>query len=256
LGAAASALALDPASKPEIVVYAATSTRDALQAVERIYERDHAVDLVFNFGSSGDLANQIVAAAKADVFLSADEREMDKVGAAGLVVPGTRRPLLSNQLVVIEPVGEASRFTLPFDAAQLATARIRRLSLGNVETVPAGRYAKAWLEARGVWPAVAERVLPGIDVRAALAAVESAAADAGIVYRTDVARSAKARVVYAVPVEEGSKIAYPVAVIAPEPTADRAQARAFIEFLGSPSARTVFEDAGFVALPAPHGRRP
>lgn len=236
------------AAKVELLVYAATSTRDALQALEPAYERDHRVDLVFNFGSSGDLSKQIVSAAKADVFLSADENEMDKVEAAQLVAAGTRRALLSNQLVVVEPSDAPSIFTAPFTPAQLADARVVRLSLGNVETVPAGRYAKAWLERCGVWKDVSERVLPGVDARAALAAVESGGAQAGIVYRTDAARSKKARVVFTVPAEEGPTISYPVAVIAGRPS--EKEGRTLVDFLGSPAARAEFEARGFVFLPA------
>lgn len=248
--AAPSAAALDaaPRAKVELTVYAATSTREVLQVLEPAYERDHQIDLVFNFGSSGDLSKQIVAAAKADVFLSADEKEMDQVEEARLVASGTRRALLSNQLAVIEPTGAPSIFMSLFEPTQLADPRIKRLSLGHVETVPAGRYAKAWLEKTGTWKDVSERVLPGVDVRAALAAVESAGAQAGIVYRTDVARSKKARIVFVVPMDQGPKISYPVAVIAGRPT-DK-EARAFVEFLASPAARAAFEEAGFVFLPS------
>lgn len=241
------------AAPVEVVVYAATSTRDALQSLEASYERDHGVDLVFNFGSSGDLSKQIIAAAKADVFLSADDKEMDKVEEAKLVAAGARQALLSNQLVVVEPADAPSIFTTPFEPSQLADPKVERLSLGNVETVPAGRYAKAWLEKTGTWKDVSDRVLPGVDVRAALAAVESAGAQAGIVYRTDVARSKKARIVFAVPIDQGPKISYPVATIAGRP-ADT-QARAFVDFLASPSARTVFEEFGFIFLP-PAPERP
>lgn len=241
------------AAPVEIVVYAATSTRDALQALEAPYEKDHGVDLVFNFGSSGDLSKQIVAAAQADVFLSADEKEMDKVQQAELVAPGTRRPLLSNRLVVVEPADGPSPFSAPFAPAQLADARIERLSLGNVETVPAGKYAKAWLEKSGVWKDVSARVLPGVDVRAALAAVESAGAQAGIVYKTDVARSKRARIVFEVPLEEGPKISYPVAVMAGR-TAD-GEARHFVEHLASPEAGAVFGEFGFLFLPAAEVRK-
>jgi len=237
----------------EISVYAATSTRDALQALEPGYERAHGVDLVFNFGSSGDLSNQIVAAAKADVFLSADEKEMDKVAGAKLLIPETRQALLSNQLVVIEPADVPSIFSIPFEPSQLANPKLRRLSLANVETVPAGRYAKAWLERTGAWKDVSERVLPGVDIRAALAAVESGGAQAGIVYRTDVARSRKARTVFAVPREEGPRISYPVAVIAGRPREE--EARGLVGFLASADARKAWEESGFVFL-APRSADP
>jgi molybdate transport system substrate-binding protein len=236
--------ATDTPQPVEFAVYAATSTRDALQALEADYEREHGVDLILNFGSSGDLSRQIVAAAEADVFLSADERELDRVEAAGLTLAGTRRALLSNQLVVIEPDHGDSIFSAPFDPAQLAGPRVELLSLADVETVPAGRYAKAWLESRGVWPSVAGRVLPGVDARAALAAVESGGAQAGIVYRTDAARSAAARIVHAVPVEEGPQISYPVAVLSGRP--HEARARELVDFLASPAATAVFEAHGFL----------
>lgn len=233
-------------TKIELMVYAAASTRDALQAFEQDYERAHAVDLVWNFGSSGDLAQQIVAAHQADVFLSAGAKELDLVAAAQLVASGTRRDLLANQLVVIEPADAPSAFTAPFAPAQLAGAHVRQLSLANVETVPAGRYAKAWLQQTGVWPNVQARVLPGVDVRAALAAVASGGAQAGVVYRTDATSSQNVRVVHAVPVDDGPRITYPICVLEGRPHA--AEARAFVEFLGSAPARGVFERFGF--LPA------
>ena len=236
-----------PSRKVELAVYAATSTRDALQALGAAYEADHPVDLVFNFGSSGDLSRQIVSAAKADVFLSADEKEMDEVEAAHLVASGTRRILLSNQLAVIEPADGSSIFTAPFEASQLADPRLVHLSLADVEAVPVGRYAKAWLEKTGTWKDVSHRVLPGVDARAALAAVESGGAQAGIVYMTDVARSKKARALYSVPIDQGPRISYPVAAIAGRP--NEKEARAFVLFLASPAVRATFEELGFLFLP-------
>lgn len=237
--------------KTELTIYAAASTRDALNTIQKHYaEIAPSIQLVFNFGSSGDLSRQIIAAAKADVFLSADEKEMDRVAKEKLVLEGTRRDLLSNQLVVIEPVDsehpEASIFSKPFTPSQLARPEVKLLSLANVDTVPAGRYAKAWLEKTGTWKDVSERVLPGVDVRAALGAVESAGAQAGIVYKTDVARSKKARIVFAVRLEAGPKITYPVAVIAGRPA--EKESRAFVEYIASPKARASFEELGFIVL--------
>jgi len=235
-------------ARVELVVYAATSLRDALQELGGEYERARPVELVFHCGSSGDLARQIVAARAADVFLSAGEAEMDFVAAAGLLEEGTRRALLSNQLVVIEPAGEAgsvSRFAEPFAAEQLAAEGIDRLSLAHPEAAPAGRYAKAWLERRGVWERVRERVVPAIDVRAALAAVESGGAQAGIVYRTDAAQSSRVRIVHAVRRSEGPPISYPCAVLKGREHAG--EARAWIEFLATRGSQAVFERHGFLA---------
>lgn len=247
--AAAGCADADSAVRTELVVYAAASTRDALRELATLYESTHPIDLVLCFGASGDLANQIAAAAKADVFLSAGEEEMDRLEDAGLLAAGSRRALLSNQLVVIEPTGAASIFRAPFAAAQLTEPAVRRLSLANVEAVPAGRYAKAWLEEAGIWPSVSVKVLPGVDVRAALAAVESGGADAGIVYRSDAALSPHVRIVHAVPREAGPAIAYPAAAVSGRPA--EVQARALLGFLASPQAAAVFERHGFLVPPTP-----
>jgi molybdate transport system substrate-binding protein len=241
----------------EITVYAAASLRESISEIAAEYERKNSTKIVFNFGSSGDLSKQIIAANKADLFFSADEKEMDKVAAEKLLDESTRKILLSNQLVVIEPLDakkpEASIFTSPFTAGELAGAAVKRLSLANTETVPAGRYAKAWLEKKELWSKVAERVLPGVDVRAALAAVESGGAQAGIVYKTDAATSKRVRIAYAMPLVEGPRIAYPLAVIKDRPRS--AEAKKFAEYLGTRAAIDVFERYGFV-MPSPRAPEP
>ena len=253
LGLGASSLACRGGSESstgaqvELTVYAATSLRDAPQEIGKAFETQAGDKLVFNFGSSGDLARQIVAANRADLFFSADEKELDRVEQAGLVEAGTRRSLLANQLVVIESLDTTpSLFGAPFDPGQLADARLELLSLGNTDTVPAGKYAKAWLQSRGVWDKVAAKVLPGVDVRAALAAVESGGARAGIVYRTDAAHSSKVRVLYAVPMAEGPQISYPLAVLTKR--ANGAHAKQLAAHLASDEASAVFERLGFPSL--------
>ena len=204
----------------EITVYAAASLREAMGDIAAEYEKKAGVKIVFNFGSSGDLSKQIIAANKADLFFSADEKEMDKVAAEKLLDDSTRKTLLSNQLVVVEPADpkdpEKSIFKNPFAPEQLSGASVQRLSLANTDTVPAGRYAKAWLEKKDVWAKVQERVLPGTDVRAALAAVESGNVDSGFVYKTDANISSKVRIAFTVAVEQGPPIRYPVALIKEE----------------------------------------
>jgi molybdate transport system substrate-binding protein len=228
---------------PELTLYAAASLRDALQAAAPACERESGSRLVFNFGASNDLARQILAANKADVFFSADEAWMDQVVEAGLVDSGSRRPLLSNRLVV---VGAREGGPEIHGAADLAGTGIRRLSLANPEAVPAGKYAKAWLQKAGVWEAVAERVLPGLDARAALAAVESGGAEAGIVYRTDAAISGKVRVLYEVPEADGPAISYPIAALGERPALETS--RRLVACLAGDAAAEVFRRLGFVVV--------
>ena len=230
------------AEPDEIVVYAAASLRDVLQELAPAAERATGVRLVFNLGASSDLARQIVAANRADLFFSADESWMDRVAAADLVDPGSRRSPLSNRLVVVVPAASSLGVA---SAADLALPAVRRLALADPEAVPAGRYAKAWLESAGIWRAVAEKVVPVLDVRAALAAVESGAVDAGVVYRTDAAISRRVRVAFVVPEGEAPPISYALAALRPRPHLEAA--RAVAGWFSGPEAAAVFERFGFVS---------
>ncbi len=224
----------------EVLVSAAASLTDALTALAADYEAEAGVHVVLNFGSSSGLARQIVNGAPVDVFLSADEAQMDTVARAGLIDEASRIDLLSNQLVVVMPSGAA-----PVDLARaLASSPVRRLALANPEAVPAGVYAKRYLEAEGLWAAVASKVVPTLDVRSALAAVDSGSADAAFVYRTDAAVARSAVVVFEVPRASGPSIAYPAAMVRNAPHA--VAARAWLAYLCGPHARTVFERFGFV----------
>jgi molybdate transport system substrate-binding protein len=228
----------------EIVVYAAASLRDVLQRLAPACETSIGARLVFNFGASNDLARQIEAAGKADVFLSADEAWMDRVAKAGLVDAASRRSLLSNRLVV---VGASDSVLKIASASDLGSPAVRRVALAYPEAVPAGKYAKAWLEKAGVWTSVADRVVPLPDVRAALAAVESGAADVGVVYRTDAVISKQIKVLFEVPAADGLRISYAVAALGGRPNLERA--RRVVAFLAGPEASAVFEGSGFIVLP-------
>ncbi len=224
------------------MVFAAASLSDALGEIGRDFEGRTGHRVVLSLGGSNDLARQIRAGAPAEVFVSASAQRMDEVQGAGLVRPADRVDLLSNHLVVVVPAESARAVATAEDLT-----RVRRLALGDPQAVPAGIYAREWLERRGLWERLRDRVVPTLDVRAALAAVESGNADAGIVYRTDAAISRLVRVALTVPAGEAPRIVYPAALLA---TARRPEARAFYEHLRSPAAREVFERLGFEFLPA------
>lgn len=229
-------------------VYAAASLRDVLRELTPAVEQATGTHLVVNLGASSDLARQILAANKADVFFSADEEWMDRLAAAGLVDSASRRSPIANRLVVIVPVGSPLQIAA---AEDLASPAVRRLSLAQPEAVPAGKYAKAWLVSRGQWDAVAAKVVPALDVRAALAAVASGAIDAGVVYRTDAAISQRVRVAWEVPEGEGPEVTYALAALGQRPSL--AAARAVAEWLAGPQAAPTFARFGFLLRPPAAG---
>lgn len=230
-----------PAAAVDVTVFAAASLTDALREISPAWEKSTGHRAVLNLGGSNALARQIRAGAPADLFLSADEVQMDALVRDGLVVAGTRRSVLSNALVVVVPADATFR---PSSARDLAGPAVRRLALADPRAVPAGLYAKAWLEKARVWASVAPKVLPAENVRAALAAVESGDADAGIVYATDARTSRKIAVAFTAPGADTPAIVYPFALLrdAPEPAA----ARSLLETLAGPAAGEVFRRNGFV----------
>ena len=230
-------------SAAELNVFAAASLSDALKKIAPVYARTTGDTLRFNFGASGMLVRQIKEGVPADIILSADELRVDQIEKAGLLLPGTRRTILVNQLVVIVAAEDGAPVT---SFGDLAKPEVRRIAIGEPATVPAGTYTKEFLEKLGLWTQVGGKSVPLDNVRAVLAAVESGDADAGFVYRTDALISKKVRIAVFVPPAGGPKITYPVAVL--RDTLHPEAARAFAAFLAGPEAQKVFATFGF--LPA------
>ena len=227
-------------SEPDVVVvFAAASTADALKEIGATFEARTGRRVRFSFGGSSELARQLDAGATADVFLSADVEKMDALARSGKLNPSSRRDLLGNVLVVVVPESSTLAIARPADLARLA-----RIATGDPDTVPIGIYARKWLETAGVWDSVKPRIVSTLDVRGALAAVETETVDAAIVYRTDALVSSKVRVVFDVPRADGPRIVYPIALLA---AAREPGASAFLAEVTSEGARAVFERRGFIA---------
>jgi len=228
------------ATSREVVVSAAVSLSEALQQLAQTYQARTGERVVLNLGPSNTLARQVAAGARVDLFISADEAQMDV--AASDLVPGTRVNLLSNQLAIAVPDDRQRRFA---SARDLTNPTITRIAIGDPAAVPAGVYARQYLQKIGIWPAVEKKLVPSGSVRLALAAVENGAADAAIVYRTDIASASHAREAFLVPAAEGPRIVYPAAVV--RTGRNQAGARRLLAFLQGPDAMAVFTRAGFLA---------
>ncbi|MGD2115063.1 MAG: molybdate ABC transporter substrate-binding protein, partial [Acidobacteriota bacterium] len=155
----------------------------------------------------------------------------------------------SNSLVVVVPEGADAEIRGPRDLLAFD-----RIALPDPEAVPAGVYARRWLEAEGLWTELEPRVVPALDVRANLAAVASGGLPAGVVYATDAAVSDRVEVVYRVPgppAGSGPEIVY---WAAPVTGGDREAAGRFLAFLQAPEAGEVFRRFGFRHLTTEAGR--
>jgi molybdate transport system substrate-binding protein len=240
LFAVALTFAGQPVRGAEVTLYAAASLTDVLKELAPGFEKATGHKVVFSLGASSDLARQILAGAPADVFVSADEAQMDRLETEGLVRAKDRVGLLSNALVVVVPAASTERLARAEDLT-----RVKHLVLADPQAVPAGVYARTWLEAIGLWEKVKGRVVPTLNVRAALSAVESENGDAGIVYRTDAALSKRVKVAFEVPKDQGPAIVYPMAPVA---TSKSPATAALVRYLLSARARHAYARYGFDVL--------
>lgn len=232
--------ALSAAAPPkEILVFAAASLMESLQDLGRAYEAKTGQKVSYSFGASSDLARQIQAGAPVDVFLSADTAKMDALEKAGLVNAADRREFLSNALVVVVPADSKEKITSANDLLNLP-----KIALADPAGVPAGVYAKKWLTGLGLWEKVEPKIVPTLDVRASLVAVESGGVPAAIVYRTDAAIAKKSRIAFVV--QNGPAILYSVAPVSA--SKNPSAARTFVDFLQSPGGRDEFTKRGFLVV--------
>ena len=234
----------------DVAVYAAVSLTDALKAIAPKFEAATGDKLVFNLDGSNVLTLQITKGAPADVFFSADEAQMDKLQKAGLVDAATRKDIVFNRLVAV--IGANSMLQLT-SLADLAKPEVKHLALADPRSVPAGVYAKQYLQDANEWDQVEARVVPTQNVRAALAGVESGNADAGIVYQTDALISKKVKIAFVLPESAKIRIAYPAAALAHAANPDGA--KKLVQFLqNDPDARAIFAKYGFIVGPPAHGQ--
>ena len=223
----------------QLTISVAASLTGTIEPLEADYQRTHPqVEFRNNFGGSGMLARQIEQGAPVDLFLSAAAGPVNELVAKGLVGPRQSHILLRNTLVLIAP-----RDAHLGSIEQLASREVRRVAIGDPASVPAGQYGMQTLAAAGLAESVRDKLVFSKDVRQVLAYVETGNVDAGFVYATDAAQSARVRVVATAPEASHDPIVYPIAVLAQSPHAS--EAGQFAAFLASAEAARVFASRGF-----------
>lgn len=218
-----------------VTVFAAASLTGTFTELGKQFEAAHpGVKVVYSFGASSALAEQIKQGAPADVFASAAPKNMQQVVDAGEI---TAKPVtfVRNRLEIAVPAGNPGHITGLADFGKSEP----KIAL-CAEQVPCGAAAKTVFEVAGVNPQPDTREA---DVKAVLTKVTLGEVDAALVYRTDV--KAAGDKVQGITFPEADKAIndYPVAPLAKAPNA--AAAAAFVEFISSEKARTVFTAAGF-----------
>jgi len=241
LSAVAGCGASSSGEKTELLVSAAASLTDSLQEIKAKYEESRPdVTVNLNFGSSGALRRQIEEGAAVDLYFPADERNMKRLVDRRIIDESWQTALLTNELVIVAPAGSDIRID---SLDRLPEAGIRRIAIGDPETVPSGAHAREALERLGLWESVRHIAVYGNNVRQVLAYVETGNADTGFVYRTDALASNHVRTVHTVDPNTHSPILYVVGII--NESKHRDEAEAFYRFLQGAEARGIFRKYGF-----------
>jgi molybdate transport system substrate-binding protein len=227
-------------TKAGLTVSAAVSLKDALEAIQVSFAKERpAISLHYNLGASGTLQQQIEQGAPVDIYISASPDQMDALESQGFLLPGTRRNLLRNSMVLIVPAGAPA---IP-DFQVLLNPQIRVVALGEPQAVPAGKYAQEILRHFGLYERLTPKLVFAKDVRQVLTYVATGNADAGLVYATDAKISSQVKVSATAPPESHDPIVYPVAIL--KETQNAAAAKEFVAFLESPEAQADFAKFGF-----------
>jgi molybdate transport system substrate-binding protein len=226
-------------SDSELIVFAASSLTEAFSELgERFEAENPGTTVTFIFSSSSTLATQILEGAPADVFASADDRQMATVVNAGSAHQPRR--FATNRMVIVVPEENPARIRRSEDLARPGV----KLVLAAPE-VPAGNYARRILDRIGILDTVEDNVVSNEpDVKAVVTKMVLGEADAGVVYETDVTHDAAGRVsVIDFPAEAEVTATYPIAAL----EGGGSLSSEFVSFILSTQGQTVLGDHGFGA---------
>lgn len=223
----------------ELTISAAASLQDALEELKTTYEKEHdSVNILYNFGGSGALQQQILQGAPVDLFFSAAKDKFDALVEKEMIEQQQGTDLLANELVLIVPKNNEKQIHSFEDLHQAG-----KIALGTPETVPAGQYGVDTLKHLQLWDSLASKVVYTKDVRQVLTYTESENVDAGIVYKTDALVSDKVDVVATADDATHAPIIYPVGVL--KASKHGQEAKDFYQFLQSDEAMNIFKKYGF-----------
>lgn len=227
--------------KVDLYVSVAASVQDAILELQKVYEsKNKDINLIFNFGPSGGLMQQIEEGVDADLFISAGKKQVDQLEEKELLINDSRINLLKNDLVLI--VNEKNKDKIK-SLDDLLTLEGTSIAMGEPESVPAGRYTLEALESLGLYEALEPHIVFTKDVRQALDYVDTENTIAGFCYGSDAKISTNSVIAEIVSSDAHSPIIYPAAII--KDTKNLEEIKKFLAFLQTKESKIIFEKYGF-----------
>ena len=234
-------VAAPPVQAEDLMVAAASSLTNAFTEIGKAYEQARpGTRVLFNYGASGQLLQQISRGAPVDVFASADIETMDRADKQRLVLGSSRVNFAANKLLLVLPGDSDLKIST---LAGLADPKVQRIAIGTPETVPVGRYAKSALDKAGLWEGLKPKFIYTQNVRQSLDYVFRGEVEAGFVYLTDAATS-PVKVLTAMDVRVEQPILYPIAAV--KGWGNQNRALDFIAFVRSEAGQKILGKYGFL----------
>jgi molybdate transport system substrate-binding protein len=229
-----------PTARPtQINVAAAADLQFAFQEIGELFEKETGTQVVFIFGSSGQLAQQIENGAPFDAFAAASIFYIEQLKEKGLIRPETQRLYAQGRIALVVNRAGGVQATRLEDLLQPS---IRNIAIANPDHAPYGAAAREALESLGLWETVRPKLVYGENVRQALQFVQTGNAEAGIV-ALSVANVPD--VTYTVIDDRLHKpLNQAMAVLVQ--TSHPSEASAFLDFVNSPQGRSVMKRYGFL----------
>ncbi len=225
----------------EITVSAAASLTEAFKDMEPEFETENpGVDVNFNFGSSGNLRKQIEGGAPADVFASADQKNMNTLANETLIDNSSRENFAQNSLVLIVPVNSTLNIT---GVKDLTDSKVEKIGVGNPDTVPVGNYTRTAMTEAGLWSQLENKAVFAEDVKQVLTYVERGEVDAGFVYMSDAMTAEPGTIKIITNISVSTPVKYPIAIVSS--SQDKKDAQKFIDFVTGAEGQKILQNSGF-----------
>ena len=228
-------------SANELTISAAVSLKDAFNEIAALNEKRNEATIHFNYGASGTLQKQIESGAPVDVFASAGAKQVDELAAKGLIVSSTRKDFARNVLVLITPTNSTALNSF----TDLTKPEVKKVSIGNPKTVPAGQYTEQAFNKLNLLPHIQSKLIYAEDVRQVLDYVVRGEVDAGVVYSSDaLSAGTKVKVVARAADDSHDPILYPIAIVKESHQQEAAQR--FIDLVLSAEGQSILAKHGFI----------
>ena len=230
------------ADKAKVLVFAAASTKNALDEAIREYNTHKKTEILPVYGSSATLAKQIELGAPADIFLSANVPWVDHLVNKGIIEATNTRNILKNRLVLITNDQTRPKIDNLKSTDFSKLLRGEKIAMGMVSSVPAGIYSKQALVHLNQWNAISPQVVQADNVRTALQYLLSKNVGFAMVYASDAKLFPELKVLSIFEDFTHDPIIYPASLVNPRSQ----EANLFFEYLTDSKTLKVFEKFGFL----------